>query len=969
MYPVTMEPDDGNLFVSDCTYYNCNSFNIGAGISSPNSLMILHHNIRSFSRNFDELAVFLDGLNRRFHVIILTETWFSANNTAVIDNYTGYHVFRTTRLGGGVSVYVINSLKGEHLTDFSFIGESYEVCTVKLVIGSDRIHIMGVYRPPNDADFEYHLDNFLLLLGELCKQDRKVFIAGDFNVDTSDDSARSRLFDDAMRSIFLMPLITVPTRINNDSQTLLDNIWTNQLAISMSGVFVVDVTDHFPIFVVAYHSIESNYIFKHFRDHSPQSLYELKSSVRSYVLNYNIRNRDFDAELTGFMEDLMRIYDDCCAIRAKRISVKSIAKPWVDGNLRNLIRRKHYLFGQFKSGGCSFVFYNDFKNMVSKQLKSAKRQFYRKKLNDTKSSTDMWKILRKLLNGKDKSSNIVLDIDGSTVSDSFEVASTFNSYFSNVADQIERNIPNSNRDPMSFMTAFETCRSFFAVPSTPQEVHCIVTSLKLKGAPLTDIPAFIFRELSEHLCPLISAFFNKSLTAGIFPDALKCARIVPIHKAGDKKIVSNYRPISTLCILSKIFEILMCKRMKGYIEQFSLLSKSQFGFRQNCSTVDAIAQFLDSVCDAIDHREYLVSVFIDFQKAFDTVDHGILIRKLHALGFRGPVSDWLRSYLSNRKQCVSVDGSRSQLLNINRGVPQGSILGPLLFNLYINDMHAATGLNILHYADDTTVFLSGIDVQRVVNDVNKELDKIDVWLCANRLSLNVAKSKVIVFTKKNLEMVPPIKCRGALLDFVESFKFLGITLDVRLSFMNHGFNVISRLSRSLGVMRKLSFTLPVKAMLTLYYSMFYCHLSYAIVVWGNASVTVAGRIANLQRQAVKLLDRNNDVVTNFDRFRILKFSDVVKYFCVQKFYRTMCEGDSYFSHKVRLAQVDHRYETRFVERGSVVNVYCRTECSIRSFLPQAIKYWNELPDEIKSAATCQRLKVVLRQFYLRLSRS
>jgi len=573
-------------------------------------------------------------------------------------------------------------------------------------------------------------------------------------------------------------------------------------------------------------------------------------------------------------------------------------------------------------------------------------------------------VLRKLLSAKDKTSNVVLDINGSRVRDSFEVASTFNSYFSNVADEIEGKIPNSNVDPMSFMAEFETCRSFFAVPSTPWEVQCIVASLKLKGAPLTDMPTFIFRELSDLLCPLISSFFNRSLTTGIFPDVLKCARIVPIHKAGDKNVVSNYRPISTLCILSKIFEILMCNRMKGYIERFSLLSRSQFGFRQGSSTTDAITQFLDCVCAAVDSREYLVSVFIDFQKAFDTVDHSILIRKLHALGFRGPVNDWLRSYLSNRMQCVSIGGSRSRFLRVNRGVPQGSILGPLLFNLYINDMHAATGLNILHYADDTTVFRSGVDVPIVVNEVNRELDKIDVWLCANRLSLNVAKSKVMVFTKRKLDMIPPVKCRNAPLDFVESFKFLGVTLDVGLSFRIHGFDVISRLSRSLGVMRKLSHTLPVNAMFTLYYSVFYSHLSYAVVVWGNASVTVTGRISNLQRQAVKLLDKNNTVVSNFDRFRILKFSDIVKYFCVQKFYRTIRDEDCYFSHKVRLAQVEHRYETRFVERGSVVNVYCRTECSIRSFLPQAIKYWNELPDEIKSAATSQRLKVMLRKFYL-----
>jgi len=958
--------DDENLFVSSCSYYTHDSFNADNDLVNSNSLLIFHHNIRSFSKNFDELAVFLDSVRHRFHIIVLTETWFTADNVAHIDYYTGHHTFRADRQGGGVSVYVVNNFKSEQLTEFSLCGNSYELCTAKVKVCDDEdVYIMGVYRPPNYDNFEYHLDNYLQLLNRLCIGNRRVFVAGDFNVDTMCDDLRSQLFSDAMRSVFLIPLINIPTRITTSSQTIIDNIWTNQLSVTSSGVFVVDISDHFPIFTVAYCSIKGRQVVKYFRDHSQQSLTRLEASVTTFVANYHIRGSDVEAVLSEFLDGLIGIYNDCCAIRSKCYSVKSIAKPWVNMELRAMIRRKHYLFKQFKSGGCTFSFYNNFKNIVSKQIKSAKRQFYRRKLCGSTTSAETWKILRKLLNERGKTSNIALSIEGAPVGDEFEVASAFNSYFAGIADQIERDIPPSNREPMSYMTTFESARSFYAAPSSPQEVYNIIAALKLKGAPLSEIPTFIFRKVNALICPLISTCFNMSVTSGVFPNVLKCARIVPIHKAGDKNVVGNYRPISTLSVVSKIFEILMCRRMKNYIDRFSLLSGCQFGFRQNYATVDAVTQFLDHVCNALDDRKCLVSVFIDFQKAFDTVDHDILMRKLYILGFRGPVGYWLKSYLTDRRQCVSVNGIRSQQMSVRRGVPQGSVLGPLLFNLYINDMHTATGLDIIHYADDTTVFQSGVDVPAIVRSLNAELVKLDDWLRANRLSLNVAKSKVMVFTKRRLDAIPPVQCRGAVLDFVQSFKFLGVTLDGNLSFKNHGMHVVSRLSRSLGVMRKLSYTLPANAMFTLYYSIFYSHLTYAVVVWGNASQTISGRISSLQRQAVKSIDLANTVDNNFNRFRILRFSDVIKYFCAQKFFKSVRDENCYFYRKTSLAQIEHSHATRFAESGSLTNIYCRTNCSLQSFLPQAIKCWNELPSNIKSATTYREFKIMLKRFYLR----
>jgi len=578
---MTNVDDSDGLPMSDCSYYTGESFTNNLSISSDNSFSVLHHNIRSFGRNFDELSVFLDGINYQFHVLVLTETWFSTDTVAAIEGYCAYHSFRTGRTGGGVSVYVSDKLVSRQLSDVIFGGDAYEICAVDVCCNGESICIIGTYRPPCDADFEHHLNNFVDILVDFNIQNKKVFICGDFNVDTLIDNTKSRLFSDAMQSLFLLPVISIPTRVTDDSGSLIDNIWTNQLSVTISGVFVVDITDHFPIFTVIQRVAEQNrYLLKYFRDHSATSLARLDTTVEEFVNNY-VFVGEINGEMSNLLSNLMSIYNDCCAIRSKNYSIKSLTKPWINREVRRLIDRKHCLFRQYRSGFCSFQFYNSFKNKVCSHIRNAKRLYFKKKFTDcSKSGSDMWRLLRKVLNREKRSASITLEVDGSSVADDFGVATAFNSYFSCAAERIVRDIPNGSVDPLSYMMGLESDQSFFAAPATPSDVYAVVCSLKLKGAPLSDIPTFIYKRLNRHLCPLISDLFNKSLSTGIFPDVLKYARVVPIHKGGDVKNVGNYRPISTLSVMSKIFEHLMSSRIKQYIEHFSILGHCQFGFRK-----------------------------------------------------------------------------------------------------------------------------------------------------------------------------------------------------------------------------------------------------------------------------------------------------------------------------------------------------------------------------------------------------
>jgi hypothetical protein len=261
--------------------------------------------------------------------------------------------------------------------------------------------------------------------------------------------------------------------------------------------------------------------------------------------------------------------------------------------------------------------------------------------------------------------------------------------------------------------------------------------------------------------------FNESVLAGLFPNCLKLARVIPIFKSGDTEQASNYRPISTLPVISKLFEKLMYRRFDSFLSKYKILTPCQFGFRSGRSTADAVLEFCDTIYNTVNLGGSVLSVFLDFSKAFDTVNHQILLSKLDHYGVRGLAHDWFRSYLSNRSQYVEVNCIRSEPTFMSHGVPQGSTLGPLLFLLYVNDMNNSSNvLQFVHFADDTTVSLPCESVGLGAGIMNSELSRVDAWLATNRLSLNIKKSSYMLFSATNL--VPPfdIRVRDVLIDRV-----------------------------------------------------------------------------------------------------------------------------------------------------------------------------------------------------------
>ena len=358
----------------------------------------------------------------------------------------------------------------------------------------------------------------------------------------------------------------------------------------------------------------------------------------------------------------------------------------------------------------------------------------------------------------------------------------------------------------------------------------------------------------------LTYIFNLSLSSGIVPKQLKVATIEPIHKAGDRGLFNNYRPISILPAFSKLLEKVMATRLCKFLESHSLLYKHQYGFRKGHATIHPIIHFLNHIAQSNDkpNKELTIGLFLDLSKAFDTVSHDILLKKLNRYGIRGIANDWFRSYLSERVQYTSIGKHVSTRKLSTCGVPQGSILGPLLFLIYINDLHNATELNILTFADDTTAFMSHKCPNELVRKTNVELRKIYEWCCVNKLSLNTKKSFFSIYgPKQNITLNETITLKNNIIARVKNdhnsvAKFLGVYLDEHLTWKFHVNKIRSKISQAIYALNKVKNILPLSTMKTIYYSLVHSNLTYGILAWGNSAS--ANSLFKLQKKAIRMLN-------------------------------------------------------------------------------------------------------------------
>ena len=404
----------------------------------------------------------------------------------------------------------------------------------------------------------------------------------------------------------------------------------------------------------------------------------------------------------------------------------------------------------FQLFGCFNKYtYTQYKNKLTTILRKKEKDYYKLLLEANKNNLKKtWSIIRSVINNcKPSKLNESFIYNGSAITDKNDVSNKFNDYFVNVGKTLAAQIPTSGPSFHRYLPeANKEC--IFLTPTDDREIRNIILNIRNSAPGYDGISSKCINPIIDTLVTPLTYITNLSLTEGVFPCELKIAQVLPLYKNNDPMLFNNYRPVSLLPFFSKVFERLMYDRLIDFIEKHHLLYQFQFGFRKDHSTFMALVILLEKITEALDNSQFGICILVDFRKAFDTVEHNILLEKLYHYGIRGNAVQWFNSYLSNRYQYVNYNNTSSDMKLITCGVPQGSILGSLLFLLYINDIASVSNIFSILFADDTTLFYSSKSLQELATVINNELRKVIEWLNANRLSLNIDKTNFMIFRPK-----------------------------------------------------------------------------------------------------------------------------------------------------------------------------------------------------------------------------
>ena len=988
-------------FQIGCMYYDETSL-INSLKRLDNQLTIASLNIQSYRSKQNEITTLISNfLNNNINIALYTfqEMWVYESDNMDFFNVNGfkwYTKLRKNKIGGGVGTLVRADFNvKEILGNLTFKENVIESLCLKCQTKTSKFISLNIYRPPNQTSeqLEQFFEILSTILDKVTDLEIPFYLTGDLNldlfkVDNINSSARNLM--EILTFNGILNTITRATRITRETKSLIDIIGVGKGIgdLNLSAVLTTHISDHLLVLNSfrlnnnnnSTDNIEHQEFFDK-RQLSEENLNRLNDTLSTIDWSFVINCQDTNTAYNLFIDKFLQTFNSCCPVVKMKKNKRTIPlQPWMSSHLlRCRLRRDELSKLRYvdRTGESEEVF-REYRNHYNRNVRAAKREYYRKSIREAgKDSKKMWSTMKTALGlNKKMESCTHLTIDGVKIEDKKRIADTFNDYLTKLGPKLTPEIPNTNKNFISYLPP-PIQNNLYITPLYPFKTINIIRSIKpKKSRDNNGLSMFIISYCAERISHPLTHIYNLSISSGTFPERMKVSKVSILHKSGPTDEPDNFRGISLIDNMSKPLEKHFSNSLVDFLNDNEFFSKYQYGFRRGYSTIHNLLNLSNLIIDAISRNTSCMSIFLDVRKCFDMIDREKLFQKLHYCGVRGVTLSWIKSYYQNRKQRVHFAGTFSDMLDILLGVLQGSVLGPILFLIFINDItNISEEFIISLFADDAFAFISRENLTDLIRSAQEIVSKILEWYHSNSLLVHPRKTNVVIFQsprvrltdeeqqlKDNFEVYIDMNNFGenlqekiTKLELVTarnggSVKHLGMLLDETLSFKYHITSIYNKNSKIIYSMRLMRHILDKRHLRLLYSSYIKSYIDYSSILLCGIPESLLKPILTQQKKAIRIIEGLGQREHTAEYFKInliLPFPLLIKFNCsiFMHKYKFGLQPNVFDNVWPQLAD-QHRYLTRNRTNFAYITGITRNFI-LNAPLHNLPTIYNNLPNELK----------------------